>query len=61
MSTGSIECSLAYSREATRGCVGSERDRQIARVHGATIPLQPEAHLPLPHSIVRQHFAKPSD
>jgi hypothetical protein len=24
--------------------VGSELDRQIAHIHGATIPLQPEAH-----------------
>ena len=43
----------------TRGdvvCVGSELDRQIAHIHGATIPLQPEAHLLLPHTIFRQRI-----
>jgi hypothetical protein len=48
MSTGSIERSLAHSREATRVRVGSELDRQIAYIDGDTIPLQPETTLDSP-------------
>ena len=42
----------------TRGdvvCVGSELDHQIAHIHGAAIPLQPEAHLLRPKVIFRQY------
>src|SRR6266851_375152 len=36
--------------------VGSELDRQIAHIHGAAIPLQPEAHLLRPHKTFRQRI-----
>ena len=41
----------------TRGdvlCVGSELNHQIAHIHGAAIPLQPEAYVLLPNSIFRK-------
>ena len=31
--------------------IGSKLDGEIARVHGATIPLQPEAQMALPHAV----------
>ena len=34
--------------------IGSELDDQIARVHGAAIPLQPEAETALPHAVFGQ-------
>ena len=49
----------AFSGPLTRGdvvCVGGELDHEIARVHSASIPLQPEAHLLLPHTIFRQRI-----
>ena len=36
--------------------VGGEFDRQVTHIHGTTIPLQPEAHLLLPHTIFRQRI-----
>jgi hypothetical protein len=48
---------LVPSRPFTRGnvlCVGGKFDHQVSRVHRATIPLQPEAHLLLPNAIFRQ-------
>jgi hypothetical protein len=36
--------------------VGSELDRQVARVHGTTIPLQPETRTLLPHTIFCQRI-----
>ena len=38
----------AFSGPLKRGdvvCVGGELDHEVARVHRATIPLQPKAHL----------------
>ena len=37
-------------------CIRSKLDRQIAHVHSASIPLQPEAHLLLPHTIFRHRI-----
>ena len=34
--------------------VGEQLDRQVPSIHGATIPLQPEPHVLLPHAIFRQ-------
>jgi hypothetical protein len=31
--------------------VGSELDSQVARIHGAAIPLQPEAEMSLPYAV----------
>gem|GEM_PF-5739309 len=36
--------------------VGSERDHQIAHIHGAAIPVQPETHLLQPHTIFHQRI-----
>src|SRR6266496_2734191 len=47
----------ALSGPFTRGdvvFVGSELDRQIAHIHGTTIPLQPEMYLLRPHTTFRQ-------
>jgi len=44
-STGSTEYSLAHSRRGDIVCVGDKLDGEIARIHGAIIPFQPEMYL----------------
>jgi hypothetical protein len=53
-STGSTEYSLAHSRRGDIVCVGDKLDGEIARIHGAIIPFQPEMYLLRSHLIFRQ-------
>jgi hypothetical protein len=52
--SGILTSSLAHSREAMRVCRRATFHGQVFHVHRTAIPLQPEAHLLLSHTISRE-------
>lgn len=55
-SLGRLERSRSHSREETKCRYASELDGQVSRVHGAAVPLQPEAKRLQPYPEFRQRI-----